>query len=127
MEQQGNQPGPAGQLQGTASTDNGATAKIIYILYLVALVVGVTSIVGVVMAYVNKGQAPAWVETHYRFQIRTFWILLLASFVALLLTFVIIGVVLWPLILVWLIVRCVKGLMAIEKQQPYPNPASWLW
>ncbi|HVO20516.1 MAG TPA: hypothetical protein VMU15_14750 [Anaeromyxobacter sp.] len=122
MEQMAN-PTPA----GTAASDNGSSAKIIYILYLVSLVIGVTAIVGLVMAYVNQGQGPAWVQTHYRFQIRTFWILILASAVALLLTFAIIGVVLWPLILIWLIVRCVKGLMAVEKQQPYANPASWIW
>ena len=122
MEQMAN-PTPA----GTAAGDSGSNAKIIYILYLVSLVIGVTAIVGLVMAYVNQGQGPAWVQTHYRFQIRTFWILLLFSAVALLLTFVFIGVVLWPLILIWLIVRCVKGLMAIEKQQPYAKPASWIW
>jgi uncharacterized membrane protein len=124
MEQLANPPPPG---QPAPATDTGATAKIIYILYLVSLVVGVTAIVGLVMAYLNQGQAPAWVQSHYRFQIRTFWILLLFCFVALLLTFAIVGVILWPLILVWLIVRCVKGLMAVEKQQPYASAASWLW
>jgi len=122
MEQMTN-PAPA----GTPAADTGSTAKIIYILYLVSLVLGVTAIVGLVMAYVYQGQGQAWVQTHYRFQIRTFWILILASFVALLLTFVVIGLVLWPLILVWLVVRCVRGIMTVDKQQPYPNPASWLW
>jgi uncharacterized membrane protein len=129
MEQPVNQASPTTAVQppAPAPADGGSTAKIVYILYLVSLAVGVTSIVGLVMAYVNQGQAPAWMETHYRFQIRTFWILLLYSLVALLLTFVIIGVVLWPLILIWFIVRCVKGLMAIERRQAYPSPASWLW
>ena len=57
-----------------ASTSN---AQIIYILYLVSLVVGVTGIVGVIMAYVYRGEAPDWLQSHYRFQIRTFWIGLL--------------------------------------------------
>src|SRR4051794_34155120 len=55
----------------------GDTAKLIYILYLASLIVGVTAIVGLIMAYVNRGGAPEWVETHYRLQIRTFWIGLL--------------------------------------------------
>jgi uncharacterized membrane protein len=42
-------------------------AKIIYILYLVGLVFGVTGIVGVIMAYINKDDAPDWVKTHYQF------------------------------------------------------------
>jgi len=122
MEQMAN-PAPA----GTPAAEGGSTAKIIYILYLVSLVLGVTAVVGLIMAYVYQGQGPAWVQTHYRFQIRTFWILILASLVALLLTLVVIGVVLWPLILVWFIVRCVRGIIAVDKQQPYPKPASWLW
>src|SRR5579862_5866741 len=48
----------------------GSTAQIVYILYLVSLVFGVTGIVGVIMAYVNRSDAPEWVQTHYRFQIR---------------------------------------------------------
>lgn len=31
-------------------------------------------LVGVVMAYVNRGDAPEWLRAHYRYQIRTFWI-----------------------------------------------------
>jgi uncharacterized membrane protein len=107
--------------------DTGSTVKVIYILYLVGLAAGVTSIVGLVMAYLNQGKGPAWIETHYRFQIRTFWILLLYGLVALLLTFAVVGVILWPLLLLWYIVRCVKGLTLSEKRAPYPSPASWLW
>ena len=60
-----------------ADPAEGDTANIVYILYLVSLVVGITGIVGVIMAYVNRADAPEWVQTHYRFQIRTFWIGLL--------------------------------------------------
>lgn len=119
-------PSTPPQLPAT-STGDGSTARIIYVLYLVGLLVGVTGIVGVIMAYVNQGQSQAWVQTHYRFQIRTFWILLLYSVIAVLLTLVVIGLVLWPLIAIWFIVRCAKGLMLLEKQQPVPAPATWLW
>jgi|RifCSP16_2_1023846.scaffolds.fasta_scaffold401951_1 uncharacterized membrane protein len=117
---------PSSPPPATAS-DSGGTAKIIYILYLVGLVVGVTTIVGVIMAYVNQGQAPDWLKTHYRFQIRTFWIGVLYGFVSLLLSFVLIGFLTGLFTLVWLIVRCVKGLQGLEKQQPCSNPATWLW
>ena len=43
------------------TTKAGATANLIYILYLVSLIVGVTALVGVIMAYMNKGEAPEWV------------------------------------------------------------------
>ena len=40
-----------------------AAANIVYILYLVSLFVGLTGIVGVIMAYVNRGDAPEWLQT----------------------------------------------------------------
>jgi uncharacterized membrane protein len=105
----------------------GETAKIIYILYLVSLVVGITAIVGVIMAYVNRGDGPAWVETHYTLQIRTFWIGLLYGFISLVTMFILIGFLLVLFTLVWWIVRCAKGLQRQSRGQPYDNPASWLW
>jgi uncharacterized membrane protein len=49
-------------------------ALIIYILMLVPIVIPITHIVGLVMAYVSRDTAPDWLETHYTYQIRTFWI-----------------------------------------------------
>ena len=69
-------------------------ALVIYILYLVGFVIGITAIVGIVMAYLNRGKAGGFVESHYTWQIRTFWIALLASFVSALLFIVGIGVLL---------------------------------
>lgn len=44
-------------------------AQVIYILYLASLVVGVTMIVGVVLAYINRGKTGGFVESHYTFLI----------------------------------------------------------
>ncbi len=62
-------PATGGQTDAAA----GKTANLIYILYLVSLIVGITSLSGVVMAYLNRDDAPELVKSHYRFQIRTFW------------------------------------------------------
>ncbi|MBU2976877.1 hypothetical protein [Alteromonas sp. C1M14] len=104
-----------------------STAKIVYILYLVGLFFGITGIIGVVMAYINKSEAPEWLASHYKFQIRTFWIGFLYLFVGSLLSIIIIG---WFVILfwvVWLIIRCVKGMKALENQQAPENPDSWMF
>ena len=53
--------------------------QIIYILYLVGFVIGVTAIIGLVIAYINRGKAGGWIETHYTWLIRTFWIALLVG------------------------------------------------
>lgn len=103
------------------------SAKIIYVLYLASLVVGLTSLVGLVMAYVNVGDAPEPLRTHYRFQIRTFWIGVLYSAIGVVLAMVGIGFAILVFVAVWLIVRCVKGLKHLDRREPYPNAATWLW
>jgi uncharacterized membrane protein len=117
----------AALVETTNNPAEAGTARVIYILYLVGLVVGITALVGVIMAYVNRGSAPAWVESHYQFQIRTFWIGLLYFLVSFVTSFVVVGLLLGALSLVWMIVRCVKGLQAASAGAPYANPRSWLW
>jgi uncharacterized membrane protein len=108
-------------------TSTGGTVTVIYVLYLLGLVVGVTSLVAVVMAYVYRGGGPEWTASHYRFQIRTFWIGLLYGVAGLVLAFILIGWLVLAFALVWMIVRCVKGLKFAAAGEPYPNPAAWLW
>ncbi|HDP88396.1 MAG TPA: hypothetical protein ENN42_00305 [Thioalkalivibrio sp.] len=103
------------------------TAKIVYILYLVGIVVGVTGIVGVVMAYINRREAPDWLQSHYTFQIRTFWIGLLYLFIGTLTVGLVIGAFILLFWLVWLIIRCVKGMQYLDKQQAHPQPETWMF
>jgi uncharacterized membrane protein len=105
----------------------GDTAKLVYILYLASLIVGITAIVGVIIAYVNRGDAPEWVQTHYRFQIRTFWIGVLYGVISLITIFILIGFLFALFALVWWIVRCAKGLQRQSRGEPYDRPATWLW
>ena len=111
----------------TGKSDAGNMANIVYILYLVAIIIGLTGIVGVVIAYINRGDAPDWVRSHYTFQIRTFWITLLGTFISALLMVVFIGWVTWLALMVWLIVRCVKGMKWLSEETAVPNETSWLF
>ena len=103
------------------------TVKLVYILYLANLVVPFLSIIGVVVAYVNKDEAPAWLQSHYQFQIRTFWISLLYLFVGGILSIILIGWLVLLFWLVWMVVRCVKGIKYLDAQQTHPNPTGWLF
>ena len=115
--------------------------SIIYGLYLAGFISGgLTSIAGVIMAYVVKGSAPEWARSHYTFQIWTFWIglglmLLLVPFV---IAWVVTGAVLsivgiGILMLIatffviaapflWFAARCAVGLSYSVQSQPYPRP-----
>lgn len=111
----------------TPSTDAGKMANIVYILYLIGLFFGITGIVGVVIAYVNKDDAPDWVQSHYRFQIRTFWIGLLLLVIGIATSLVLIGYLLLLLWMVWQIIRAVKGMKYLGKGEAHPNPTTWLF
>jgi uncharacterized membrane protein len=113
---------PAGAQAASAST-----AKVVYILYLVGIVVGLTALVGVVMAYVNRSDAPSWLATHYQFQIRTFWIGLLYLVAGALLSAVLVGYLILLLWVVWVIIRCAVGLKHLDAGEPHPNPAGWIF
>jgi len=99
----------------------------IYILYLVNFVLPFAGLVGVIMAYINKGDAADFLKSHYQFQIRTFWIGLLYVIIGALLTMVLIGWLVLLFYVIWLIVRCVKGFKYLGKQEPMPEPTSWLF
>jgi len=104
-----------------------STAKIVYILYLISIFIGLTAIIGVVMAYINKNDAPAWLQSHYQFQIRTFWIGLLYVVVGSILTYVLIGFLILFFWLIWIVIRCVKGLKRLDQREAIPDPTSWLF
>lgn len=106
-----------------ASTD---VAKIVYVLYLIGLFTVVTAVIGVVIAYIYRDDAPAWLKTHYEFQIRTFWLGLLYFIVASILCLILIGFLLLAAVAVWWIVRCVKGLKYVDQRTAYPDYATWM-
>lgn len=101
------------------------TAKVVYLLMLVNIIVQFLGIIGVIIAYVHKNDAPAWLRTHYQFQIRTFWIGLLLIVAGAFLWTAGIGAFILLFWLVWLIVRCVKGIKYLDQNQPHPNPTTW--
>jgi len=115
------------QAMNEAVVERGVTmARIIYVLYLVGVATGITAIVGLVMAYVYQDDAPDWVKTHYRFQIRTFWIGLLYSCISIALMVLLVGFLLFLLVVLWWIVRCVKGMKYLDEHKPYPDPDGWM-
>src|SRR5438477_909294 len=84
----------------------------VYILYLIGFLTGITVLVGLIIAYLQRDRTDRVSQSHFQFQITTFWVGLLYCFVGLLTLHFAIGV----LILLWWIVRtiirCVKGLLA---------------
>ncbi|MBQ1543893.1 hypothetical protein C5708_10290 [Caulobacter sp. CCUG 60055] len=116
----------APQPQPVAPADDKTMPIVVYALYLATcLTFGLASVVGLVLAYVNKEAAPDWIKSHYVFQIRTFWIWLIASFVGGVLTVIGVGVLILLAAGVWFAVRSIVGLVKLINGEAYPNPQSW--
>ena len=125
----------------TAGSDARTMLLVIYGLYFAGFITGgVTTVVGLVLAYLGRSSAPAWAQSHYEFQIRTFWLTLLAAvvltafaIVAVPLVLVLVGLMMLllvgPLFLalaVWYGVRCAVGVNHALNSRDYPNPATLL-
>ena len=101
-------------------------AKIVYVLYLIGLFTGGTTLlIGVVIAYIYRDEAQGWLRTHYDTQIRLFWVGLLYCVIAGILCLIFIGFLLYLVIGVWFIIRSVKGLKYLDQRSPYLNALSW--
>ena len=88
-----------------------------------AFLVGWPSIIAVILNYVKRGEvAGTWLDSHYRWQIRTFWFCLLWVLVAVGLGLTLIGLPLTLAILsavtVWLVYRVTRGWLALSGRRP---------
>ena len=102
------------------------TAKIIYIVLMAGLLIPFISIIAIIVAYVNKGDGPEYLDENYRYQIRTFWMGVLYFAISYILTFIFIGFITFAITFIWYIIRCAKGLKAVNKQEIPNNVNSWL-
>ena len=66
-------------------------------------------------------------RTHYRFQIRTFWIGVLYIVVGSILLFVLVGFLVFAWLFIWSLVRNIKGLLLLNENRPIRDPGSWLF
>lgn len=93
--------------------------QIIYILQLVSLVFGITAIIGVVMNYVKLSEVRGtFLESHFRWQIRTFWFILLWTIIGGILSMVVVGFLILLAAAVWYIYRAIKGINALNGNRP---------
>ena len=84
---------------------------------------GWPSIIAVIINYVKRGDARGtWLESHFTWQIRTFWLALvwgcIIGITGLLLAIVLVGIAIWVIGLfmlgIWAIYRIVRGWMRLQ-------------
>lgn len=113
------------------------TAHLVYALHTLSIIIGITtaativgafvfglpSIIAVVINYLKRAEASGtYLESHFRWQIRTFWFALLWLVVGAMLMATFIGIPLAVAIFlatgVWVIYRIARGWLALRDQRP---------
>jgi len=94
-------------------------AFLVYGLQGLSFLFGITSIIGVVIAYLNRRDAQDRViRSHFDWQIRTFWFSLLWGLLCSLTFYLGIGMIGGGILTVWFIYRVVRGWMALREETP---------
>ncbi len=88
-----------------------------------AFLVGWPSVIAVILNYVKRPDvAGTWLESHFRWQIRTFWFAALWVVVGWMLVFTMIGIPVaiaaFAAVTVWVIYRVARGWLALNDGKP---------
>lgn len=110
--------GPAGDERGEGGRGFRTLTLICYVLFLIPT--GLTTVVGVVVAYLKREDArdTVW-ATHFDNLITVFWVTLIVGVVGMALTWVLIGFVVLGVLAVWFYYRCIRGLIRASDDRPY--------
>ena len=130
---------------GTPSPSLVTVAHVVYALHTLSLVIGALgaatiigaflfgwpSIIAVIINYVKRSEANGtWLESHFRWQIRTFWFALLwaviVGVVSAVLAVLVIGLATWIIGIIalgiWAIYRIARGWLRLNDGKPMDIP-----
>ena len=123
---------------GTLSNESESTfrnyALLVHGLYILSIFFFLPALVGVVIAYLKRGEAKDSIyHSHFVYAIRTFWMMIILSFVAGLM--LVASVFILPLVLlvilvipvfIWSMIRLIKPMMKALERKPIANPTAWV-
>lgn len=126
--------------ENRGTTEDRTLPAIVYALFLLGPVNGLTVLIGLIIAYANRDVAGPNMASHHTFLIRTFWIGLIAclasgavmlfglilSFILIGIPFVVLGGIAFGLVTLWFVIRCVVGLIYLSRGEAYPRPTNLL-
>ena len=96
-------------------------ATIVYALQAACFFVGLTLFAAVIVNYVRRDDARGtWLESHFRWQIRTFWFTLLWTVIGALTALFLVGWFILGAAALWLIYRVIKGWLLLSEKRPIP-------
>ena len=124
-----------------ALSEDRTLPAIVYGLYLLGHFLGLPFIAGVIIAYANLDSAGPKMHSHYLFQVRTLWVglawaligcVLIIIGIPLIVVFLVgvpivfVGGVIFGLGWLWMMLRCIVGIIHLARDEAYPRPKTWL-
>ena len=109
-----------------ADRDDRLLAGLNYALLIVGNISGVSSLVAVIIAYARRDSAPHWLQSHYTYQIKSFWAAIVGIVACTVMVLTVIlspfGLIGFALIWVWMLVRSIVGLVRLIDGRGHPDP-----
>jgi len=91
---------------------------IVYALQALSFLFGFTFIVAVIVNYVKQDDIRgSWLESHFRWQIRTFWFTALWFAIGFITSFILIGYLVFFIASIWLVYRIIKGWIRLSENK----------
>ena len=92
----------------------------------IAPLFGLIGLIGLVIAYVKRDDARGtWLESHFQWQIRTFWFGLLWAVLGwvfmVTIVFFFIALAIWAVTSLWILYRVIRGFLRLNDRQPMPG------
>jgi uncharacterized membrane protein len=92
-----------------------------YALYALSYFAGITAIIAIVLNYIKLEEvAGTWLESHFRWQMRTFWFGLLWAVIGFFTIFIFIGFAILFANCIWMVYRVIKGWLYLNDNKPMP-------
>ena len=124
------------RLETATAAEDRTLPAVCYALYLIGLTHGVTTIIGLIIAYASRDQAGPKMYSHYTWLIRTFWVTLGGfllggalmivgiplSIVLVGIPMVVVGGLLMGCAWVFMAVRLAIGVVYLARDEEYPRP-----
>lgn len=94
-------------------------ATLVYLIQAISLFTAVPFFVGVIINYAKRGDVRGTLaESHFRWQIRTFWYSLLWFVVGWATVWILIGFAVWGISWVWMVYRVIRGWLTLADNRP---------
>jgi uncharacterized membrane protein len=95
-------------------------------LIVTAFLTGWPSLIAVIVNYVKRGRVRGtWLDSHFGWQLRTFWYAVLWALVAIVIWMTVVGILLaWALLVllgIWVFYRLIRGWITLLERRPVPG------